>query len=100
MKHEALKELLAIIKLPDWSEFCPEKVREEQLKAWIDRWIVDVEFSQSVVDSKYLTSEFNDIIKMKLAQSAAEDLAENCMSYKVEKKKITGAMMAFRRKSK
>jgi hypothetical protein len=100
VKHDALKELKAIIKLPDWNEFCREKTREEQLNAWIERWIAPVEFSQDVVDSKYLTSEYNDIIKIKLAQSMAEDIAETCVSYSTQKKKITGTMLAFRRKSK
>lgn len=100
MKHEALKELKAIIKLPDWNDVCREKTREEQLNAWIDRWIVPVEFSQDVVDSKYLTSEYNDLIKLKLAQSMAEDIAETCVTYSVQKKKISGAMIALRRKEK
>lgn len=100
MKHDALKELRAIINLPDWSSFCPEKLREEKLNEWFERWIVELEFDQSVVDAKFLTSEYNDLIKMKLAESMAEDLAEDCVSYKVQKKKITGTMVAFRRKAK
>jgi cell fate regulator YaaT (PSP1 superfamily) len=100
VKHEALKELRAIIKLPDWTEFCPEKIREEQLEAWIERWIVEATFSQSVTDVKYLDSEYKDLIKEKLAASAAEDLSENCMTYATQKKTISGTMVAFRRKGK
>lgn len=98
--HEALIELRAILKLPDWTPFCPEKLREEQLESWILRWIVDVEFTQAVVSTKFLDSEFSDVIKLKLAQSSAEDLAEDCMSYTIADKKITASMCAFRRKEK
>lgn len=101
MKHEALKELRDLIKLPDWNTVCPEKNRLEQLEYWFDRWIVEAEYSQSVVDTKYLTSEFNDVIKLKLAQSLGEEsLAENCISYKTQEKKITASMCSLRRKAK
>ncbi len=100
MKHDALTELLAIIKLPDWSSFCPEKLREEQLDDWCKRWIVDIEFSQDVVNTKYLTSEYNDLIRTKLAQSLCEDAAEEAVTYKVLDKRITANMCALRRKSK
>lgn len=100
MKHEALTELRNILKLPDWSSFCPEKLREQQLEDWIKRWITNAEFTQAVVNTKYLDSEYSDIIKTKLAQSLAEDLAENCVTYKTADKKITASMIAFRRKEK
>lgn len=98
--HPAIKALYAIIKTEDWSSFCPEKTREEELDKWIKAWIVDVEFSQSVVSTNYLSSEYNDIIKTKLAQSLAEDLSESCTIYKTENKKISAAMCALRRKEK
>jgi hypothetical protein len=100
MKHEAFKELRDIIKLQDWSEFCPEKTRAEKLEAWMNKWITEVEFSQAVVDTKYLTSEYNDTIKIKLAQSLAEDLAEECVTYKTKERKISATMCALRRRAK
>lgn len=98
--HPAIKQLVDIIKEEDWSTFCPEKKRQEMLDDWIKQWIVDVEFSQSVVSTQYLTSEYNDIIKYKLAESLAQDLAEDCVSYGTEDKKISAKMCAFRRKPK
>lgn len=90
---KALEELRSIIKLPN------ELLREEQLQLWTERWIKDLEFSQDVVDTKYLTSEYNDTIKIRMAQIMAEDLAEDCVSFKTEKKRISGTMLAFRRKA-
>jgi hypothetical protein len=99
-KHPALEQLYDIIKKEDWSTFCPEKTRKEFLDKWCKAWIVDVEFEQMVVDTKYLTSEYNDAIKYKLAQSIAEDLSENCTEYTVEDKKIGAKVCAFRRREK
>lgn len=100
MQHPAIKELYSIINEEDWSSFCPEKVRKEKLDKWIKSWIVDVEFSQSVVSTNYLTSEYNDIIKYKLTQSLSEDLAETCTIFKTEDKQITAKISAIRRKEK
>lgn len=99
-KHDALTELRNIIKLPDWAPHCPEKLRVEQLEDWINRWIVQVEFTQAIVNTKYLNSEYSDIIKLKLAQSLAEDIAENCTTYSTQDKKITANLCALRRKEK
>lgn len=97
---ECLKELRNLVKVPDWSTSSPEKLRAELLEEWINRWFVEVEFSQSVIDTKYLDSEYSDIIKLKLAQSLAEDIAETCATYKTQDKRITASMCAIRRKGK
>jgi hypothetical protein len=96
--HPAIKELYTIINIEDWSTFNPEKTRKEELDKWVKTWVVDVEFTQAVVNTDYLTSEYNDIIRLKLAQSLAEDLAETCTIYKTEDKKISAKMCAIRRK--
>lgn len=96
----ALDELRELIKVSDWSTFCPEKTRAELLEAWIEKWLVEVEYSQSVVDTKYLTSEYNDTIKLKLAQSLAEDLAEECVTFRTNDRKIAAKMTAFRRRGR
>lgn len=99
-KHQALIELRAILRLPDWSNFCPEKLREEKFEEWIERWIIDVEYSQAVVSTKYLDSEYSDVIKLKLGQSLGEELTEDCVGFKTQDKKITASMCALRRKGK
>lgn len=98
--HPAVKDLYRIMKIEDWNVFCPERIRNEELDKWIKAWVQDVEFTQAVVSTEYLTSEYNDIIKYKLTQSLAEDLAENCTTFKTEDKKISASMCAFRRKEK
>lgn len=98
--HDALDQLRSLIKLPDWTEFCPEKLREELLEDWIKRWITEVEFTQAVVSTKYLDSEYSDVIKIKLAQSLAEDLTEDCIGFKTQDRRITASLCAFRRKER
>lgn len=98
--HPAIKQLYEIIKMEDWSTFCPERKRQEELDRWTREWIAEVEYSQSVVSTDYLTSEYNDIIKIKLAQSLAEDLAEDCTIYTTNNKNISAKICAFRRKEK
>lgn len=98
--HPAIIELYTIIKEEDWSSFCPEKRRQEMLEKWVRNWIIDVQFSQAVVSTNYLTSEYNDIIRLKLAQSLAEELAEDCTLYSSEDTKITAKMCAIRRRAK
>lgn len=100
MKHPAIKALYDIIKIEDWSNFCPERTREEALKKWERAWIVDVEFTQSVVSTKYLTAEYNDVIKYKLSQSLGDELAETCTIFNTKDKQISANMCALRRKEK
>ena len=100
MKHPGLKELYNILKVQDWTSFCPEKDRELLLDKWIAKWIVEVEQSQSVVNQKYLDSEHLDIVKYKLGETLGQSLAEECVAFKTEERKISGNMIALRRKEK
>lgn len=97
MKHPAVKELFEIIKQRDWTDFCPEKTRQEQLLLWLDKWLMEVEQSQHVVDSKYLDSESSDFVKYRMGQVLGEALTEECVTYKTEKKKITASLVGLRR---
>ena len=100
MKHPALKELHSILRIEDWTSFCPEKNRELELNKWIAKWIVEVEQSQSVVNKKYLDSEHLDLVKYKLGEQLGQCLAEECVLFKTEEKNISGHMIALRRKEK
>lgn len=98
--HPAIKELYKLIQKKDWSEFYPEKTRQQILEMWIEKWIVPVEFSQSVIDTKYLTSEFDDIIKTKLGQGITDELMNDCITYNTKDREITGTCVALRREKK
>lgn len=99
-KHPAINELYDIIKLEDWSTFCPEKTRLEKLDRWVRNWIDNVEYKQTITDTKYLSSEYMDIIKTHLTENLAEELAENCVVFQTEKKEVRANLIALRKKGK
>jgi hypothetical protein len=100
VKHPALKELYEIIKKEDWTSFCPEKTRAELLEKWEQKWITSVESEQLVMDKKYLTSEFSDMVKERLAQNLAESLAEECVTFTITDRKVKAQLFGIRRKEK
>jgi hypothetical protein len=100
MKHPAIRELYEIIKKEDWTSFCPEKDRRELLEKWEARWVSSVEAEQLVMDKKYLTSEFSDMVKERLAQNLAEGLTEECVHFTITDKKVKAQLVGLRRKEK
>lgn len=99
-QHPAIAELYKLIQKKDWSEFYPEKIRQQMLDMWVEKWITSVEYSQSVVDTKYLSIEYNDVIKTKIAQSISDDLMEECVDYDIKDREILGEVTALRRERK
>lgn len=97
MKHPAFAELYNIIKEKDWTEFCPEKTRESLLNDWINKWVIEVEQSQSVVDPKYLDSEHSDFIKYRMGQVLGEALTEECVTFKTSSRKISATLVGLKR---
>ena len=100
MNHPAIKELHNILKVQDWTNFCPEKNRAKLLEQWVEKWIVEVEESQSVVNKMYLDSEHLDLIKYKLGEALGQSLAEECVTYRTEDRNISASLLGFRRKEK
>jgi len=99
MTHKAIKELYDIIKAPDWTDFCPEKKRAVLLDSWVQRWLIEEEVSQSVVDKKYLNSEHLDDIKYKLGQDLSQLLTEDCVEFKTNERQVSAKMIGLRRKA-
>jgi hypothetical protein len=97
VKHPAIKELYNIIKVEDWTNFCPEKNRQALLDEWIEKWMIQVEQSQSVVNPKLLDSEHSDFIKYRMGQILGEALTEECVSFETDKKQIKARMVGLKR---
>jgi hypothetical protein len=100
VKHDAIKELYKILKIEDYTSYCPEFKREQELDKWVSRWLIEKETSQLVMNKKYLTSEFSDIIKTKMAENLAIELVEDCVKFKTEDRKIAATILSFRRQAK
>lgn len=94
MKHPALSELRDLTNVPD------DGLRSQLLEEWIASWLHFAEFEQAVLSTKYLTAEYNDAIKFKLAQCISEELAEECAEFKTQDKKIAATVCAIRRRAK
>ena len=77
----AIQELYELLRLKDWSDYYPEKNRVQALDMWIEKWVVPVSYTQPVVDTKYLTSEFSDVIKTRITQNIVEDVVEDCVTF-------------------
>lgn len=97
INHPAIEQLRKIMQITDWTSFCPEKQRADALDKWIIRWLVEVEQSQLVVDSKYLSSENNDFVKYRMGQILGEVLTEECVTFTSSSRKITGHLLGVRR---
>lgn len=97
MKHPAVEELRKILKLKDWTDFCPERDRELALDLWLHKWLIQVEQSQLVVDTKYLDSDSLDFVKYRMGQVLGEALTEECVTFKTEKKQVKAKMIGIRR---
>lgn len=97
MKHPALDELRKIMKIEDWTNFCPEKDRMIALQEWTDKWLLEIEQSQLVVDPKYLSSEHTDFVKYRMGQVLGEALTEECITFTSAARKISGHLIGLRR---
>ena len=97
MKHPALDELNKIMKIKDWTDFCPEKDRQAALDSWLEKWLIEVEQSQLVVNSKLLNSEDTDFVKYRMGQVLGESLTEECVTFKTTAQRISGHLIGLRR---
>lgn len=93
-RPKSIKELFAIIELDR------EIDRYHALQDWVDSWIEDVEAVQHVTARKYLTSEYEDILKAKLAETLALDLCESGINFDLNSKKIKANLSILRRKAR
>jgi hypothetical protein len=90
---EALKQLRNIAQMPDQKHWNCTEMRERAMEEWIEKWIVAFEYEQSVLNQKYLTSDFEDFLKehvgKKLSEQALEDSIEITTSNTTIKGKLT-----------
>lgn len=97
---EALKELRKIIEIPDQKHWNYVEIRQNALEEWIKTWIVELDYEQSVLNQKYLSSDFEDFLKEHVAKKLIDKAMEDAVSIKKEKTKLKGSMVCLRRKAK
>lgn len=95
--NQAFLELTKVVSEDSEGFFGDQVSRQRGIRKWWDKWVVQVSTHQSVLDEKYLDSEFKDVIKSKLAQNCVEEVAEDCINYLTEQRKIEATFLAIRR---
>lgn len=95
---KCIKELKAIIEIKDDPQWQYSKSRNKALNQWLDKWLAEIEVSQLVMNTKYMTSEFQDVIKEQLARNCQEQLAEEVIEYTTTNNKVQSKMLALRKK--
>ena len=95
---DALKELKKIIQIPDQKHWNCTEMRERALEEWIEKWIIVVEHEQTVLNKKYLTSDFEDFLKEHVGGKLAEKAMEEAIEISSENTKIKGKITCIRRK--
>ncbi len=97
---EALKELRKIIQMPDQKHWNYVEMRERALEEWINTWIIQLDYEQSVLDQRYLKLEFEDFLKEHIGNKLTDQAMESAVEITKEKTKIKGSLTCIRRKPK
>ena len=97
---EALKELRKIAQMPDQKHWNCTEMRERALEEWIEKWFVELNYEQAVLNQKYLTLDFEDFLKEYVGKKLAEQAMEEAIEITSEKTKLKGKMVCLRRKPK
>jgi len=95
---EALKQLRKIIQMPDQKHWNYVEMRERALEEWINTWIIQLNYEQSVLDQKYLNVEFEDFLKEHIGNKLTDQAMESAVEITKEKTKIKGSLTCIRRK--
>jgi hypothetical protein len=97
---EALKELRKIAQMPDQKHWNCTEMRERALEDWIEKWIIQLEYEQSVLNPRYLDVEFQDFLKEHIGKKLTDQAMEDAVEISTEKTKIKGSLICLRRKAK
>ena len=95
---EAIKELKAIAKMTDQKSFDRTKLREQALEEWLHKWVIELEYSQLIMNPRAMTTEAADLLKEHVTGQLIDQALEDAVSFEKEPNKLTGTMICLRRK--
>jgi len=96
----ALKELETLIKYEGNRIENGYVKRKIALEEWIEKWIVQVEADQAIINKKNINLDFQEKMKELLTYRLIDSVSEECIIYKDNEKKFIAEIMAIRRKPK
>lgn len=97
--REALKQLRKIVQMPDQKHWNCTEMRERALEEWIENWVVVLEYEQTVLNKRYLTSDFEDFLKEHTGKKLAEQAMDEAIEITTEDTKIKGRLTCLKRKA-
>lgn len=97
---DALKELRKIVQMPDQKHWNCTEVREKALEDWIDKWFIELEYEQAVLNKKYLSLDFEEFLKEHIGKKLSEQALEEAIEITSDNTKLKGKMVCLRRKPK
>ena len=97
---DALKALRKIAQMTDQKHWNCTEMRERALEEWISDWFIELEYEQSVLNQKYLSSDFEDFLKEHVGKKLVEKAMEDAIEITSDKSKIKGSVVCLRRKAK
>lgn len=95
---DALKELRKIAQMPDQKHWNCTEMRERALEEWIEKWIITAEYEQTVLNKKYLSSDFEDFLKEHVGKKLTEKIMEEAVEISTNNTTIKGKITCIRRK--
>jgi benzoyl-CoA reductase/2-hydroxyglutaryl-CoA dehydratase subunit BcrC/BadD/HgdB len=95
---DALKELRKVVQIPDQKHWNCMEMRERALEEWVDKWIIVLEHEQTVLNSRYLTTDFQDFLKEHVGKKLTEKAMEDAIDITMENTKIKGKLTCLKRR--
>ena len=95
--HEAIKELYKICDLERTGEIVGWRRRRSEIDAWVKKWICDIKSEQSITDTKYFATKYNDFLTERLINNMMEDLVEKTAKRDIGKRKISVELTFLRK---
>jgi len=97
---DALQALRKIAQMTDQKHWNCTEMRERALEEWISDWFIELEYEQSVLNQKYLSSDFEDFLKEHVGKKLVEKAMEDAIEITSDNSKIKGRVVCLRRKIK
>lgn len=95
---DALKELRKIVQMPDQKHWNCTEMRERALEEWIEKWILELEYEQAVLNKRYLSLDFEEFLKEHVGKKLSEQALEEAVEITSDNTKLKGKMVCLRRK--
>jgi hypothetical protein len=97
---QALDQLRKIAQMTDQKHWRSTEMRERALEEWIESWLVEVSYEQSVLNQKFMTSDFEDLLKERVGKHLFDETMEEAVQITKGKNNIKGNLVCLRRKQK